>query len=435
MLHLNLKTLNKNFCVATSGKEISSEEFLSLVHAVSLQLQSKPLRLALSFEDSYFFAIAVFAALAAGKKVIILQNLRPATLENFKSEFDEVLTDQFFDGLQSSTLQSDLFIPGEAELIFFTSGSSGEPKKIKKSFENFYREVEVLEKTFSDKIPGRFFLATVTHQHIYGFLFKVLWPVCCGHTWAAATVEYPEQIPFFSQKQSSFALISTPAFLKRYFLPDVEVKNCDAIFSSGGPLDFASSQTMKQALGVAPIEVYGSTESGGIAFRQRSEEDQPWIPFSVVQVSLTESGQLRIQSPYFDEAHLDLGDRAERHGAGFRLLGRVDDIVKIEEKRISLSEINSKILISGWVQESLTTALDISGRQQLVCLAVLNEKGRAFLESQGHRAICSEINVTLKPHFESVVLPKKYRFVDRLPYNEQSKIVKSDLLEYFNGYQ
>ncbi len=44
-------------------------------------------------------------------------------------------------------------------------------------------------------------------------------------------------------------------------------KRLRAIFSSGGPLPFEVAQESKRLLGPVPIEVYGSSETGGIAWR------------------------------------------------------------------------------------------------------------------------------------------------------------------------
>ncbi|MNS89556.1 D-alanine--poly(phosphoribitol) ligase subunit 1 [compost metagenome] len=253
-------------------------------------------------------------------------------------------------------------------------------------------------------------------------------------TWLAAGLDYPEQVAQLAKKVSSFTLISTPAFLKRNFIAPSDLDNCKAVFSSGGLLSFEAAELTKSVFNVAPIEVYGSTESGGVAYRQRTQEHQTWKTFSVVQVSKNDRDQLVVKSPYFDEASLSMGDRVEFTADGFELLGRIDDVVKVEEKRVSLSEMNSKIISSGFIKEAATIALEENGRQQLACVAILNSTGEKVLQEKGLRGLTTDIRDSLKPYFEAVVIPKKFRFVDRLPYNEQSKLVKSELIGYFHEH-
>ncbi|MNL25809.1 Gramicidin S synthase 2 [compost metagenome] len=171
-----------------------------------------------------------------------------------------------------------------------------------------------------------------------------------------------------------------------------------------------------------------------MAYRQRTQEHQAWKTFSVVQVSKNDRDQLVVKSPYFDEASLSMGDRVEFTADGFELLGRIDDVVKVEEKRVSLSEMNSKIISSGFIKEAATIALEENGRQQLACVAILNSTGEKVLQEKGLRGLTTDIRDSLKPYFEAVVIPKKFRFVDRLPYNEQSKLVKSELIGYFHEH-
>ena len=49
-----------------------------------------------------------------------------------------------------------------------------------------------------------------------------------------------------------------------------------AIFSSGGPLLPESSQQAHALLGQSPTEVYGSSETGGVAWRQRARDGDAW---------------------------------------------------------------------------------------------------------------------------------------------------------------
>jgi Acyl-coenzyme A synthetases/AMP-(fatty) acid ligases len=433
MFNLSLHSLNDEFCIK-NGEVISAESFVGLVSTISAYLITQPDRVVLSFQDSYYFSAAVLAAMASEKKVIILPNNQKGTLEKFRAEYDSVLNDALVMNLPMGDALLEHFISPDASLVFFTSGSSGESKKVEKRFENFFAEVLELEATFRPRVNDSFIFSTVSHQHIYGFLFKVLWPTCMQRTWFASSMEYPEQITETAKQVSAFTLISTPAFLKRNSPVEKSIQNCQAVFSSGGLLSFEAATMTQQIYGVAPIEVYGSTESGGVGYRERVTDDQDWQTFSVVNISKNENDQLIVESPYIDEGSLAMGDRVEFTTNGFKLLGRVDDVVKIEDKRVSLSEMNARLLSSGFIKEAISIALEESGRQQVASVVVLSLAGEKLLHEKGSRALVNEIRTYLKNYFEAVVVPKKFRILDKLPYNEQSKLVKSELIGYFHEH-
>ena len=69
-------------------------------------------------------------------------------------------------------------------------------------------------------------------------------------------------------------LVASPAHLKRLppALPwGLAAARLSGLFSSGGPLPDAALADCRSLLLQAPIEVYGSTETGGIAWRRRDE--------------------------------------------------------------------------------------------------------------------------------------------------------------------
>src|SRR5690606_13915344 len=103
--------------------------------------------------------------------------------------------------------------------------------------------------------------------------------------------------------------------------------------------------------GQAPCEILGSTETGGVAWRQQQGDDG-WTALPGVDVALNDAGLLQVTSPWADAGAQVMGDRAELLDAGrFRLLGRADEIVKLEEKRLSLTEMNARLQAHALVAE------------------------------------------------------------------------------------
>jgi hypothetical protein len=183
--------------------------------------------------------------------------------------------------------------------------------------------------------------------------------------------------------------------------------------------------------GFWPLEVYGSTETSGIAYRQ-SKNGMEWTPFDNAQISKNEEGCLVIRSPYIkDPAGFTTGDLADILPDGrFLLKGRADSIVKIEEKRISLPEVESRILQTGLVSDVCVVAME-DRRQYLAAALVLNSQGQEQFSGKEKAEINRYFTGYLLQFFENTVLPKKWRYLEALPLDAQGKKKKLEIEALF----
>ncbi len=65
-------------------------------------------------------------------------------------------------------------------LVLYTSGSTGAAQPVAKNLGQMAAEVAHLEKQFGALLGAADVISTVSHQHIYGLLFNVLWPLAAG---------------------------------------------------------------------------------------------------------------------------------------------------------------------------------------------------------------------------------------------------------------
>src|SRR5690606_13901645 len=125
-------------------------------------------------------------------------------------------------------------------------------------------------------------------------------------------------------------VISSPALLKGW-TRDVVLQDCLSIYSSGGKLESGVRSYVNRPV----TEVFGSSETGGIAHRK--QDDDLWIPFANVDNQAAEQQELQVRTNHaFSEDWIFTGDKVEVIEIGdlkspFRLLGRLDRIVKLEE--------------------------------------------------------------------------------------------------------
>lgn len=423
-------------------------DFLGSVSHLAAQLQAREeARWLLVHEDSYRFAIGLLALLAAGKHVVLPPNAQPGTLADLGSATDALLGN-------GNTWRPQWPIPVDhhspaplplldtdaLSITLMTSGSSGLPKAITKPLRCFGAEILCLEQAWGERLGRAAVLASVSHQHIYGLLFRLLWPLCAGRAFCANTFQYPEPLVAAALQQPRCVLVSSPSQLRR-FPPGIDLAaaagHIAAVFSSGGPLPLAAALDWQARCGGAPhapIEVFGSTETGGVAWRcqTQAESPEPWQPFPVVQAATQEDGLLQVQSPFIaGDGSFVMGDRVRFGGDGrFFLEGRADTVIKVEEKRLSLTAMEQHLQQSPWVAEARVLALpDQPGR--LGAVVVLTEAGRGELDRLGRRAMGNALREHLLGHYERILLPRKWRFPASLPANSQGKTPLRELQQLF----
>ena len=435
-------------------------DFRAAVSRLASLLCSRPgRRYALHCENAYAFATGLLALLHADKQILLPPHLQPHQREVLPHQVDGLISDQgsaTSDAFITAPLGADMpetgfeFAPlstTQPVLELCTSGTTGESKRIPKTLRNLEEEVRGLEEQWGELIGPATVYGSVSVQHIYGLLFRVLWPLAAGRPFSAVQLVYPEEL--LTQSPHPFCLITSPAQLKRMpDLVDVQLLSafCRAVFSSGGLLPEESALRMQRGLGRAPLEVFGSTETGGIAWRTHDEPSPVWHVFQSVNVACQSDGRLRVQSPYVCTSLPDdwfvMGDSAEILSPRTFLLGeRTDRIVKVEEKRVSLIEIERRLTEHPLVAEAAALLFSPNfcarqgwpQRQRLGAAIVLRDAGRLAEICEGPAVVSRLLREHLLRFFEKSTVPRSVRFVRRLPAAAHGKCSTIDLEALFEA--
>ncbi|AXI59378.1 AMP-binding protein [Pseudomonas kribbensis] len=404
------------------------EQALSL--AAGLQARGVQ-RLAVHLEDAAELAVALLGAWRAGVSVLLPSDLQAQTRQRWSHEVDLWLTDHADDvhlsDLQGTALTGAELDLDQCRLSLCTSGSSGEPKRIDKSLRQLANEVEALEQLWGADLGEACIIGSVATQHIYGLLFRVLWPLCAGRPFLRKQLAFPEDMQRASREHPAFAWVASPALLKRMGdnLDWPALSAVHRVFSSGGALPADAAQSLHQRLRQWPTEILGSSETGGIAWRQGQ---QLWQPFAGVELSQDGDGALLIASPYLPAGHVEhTADAARIEADGrFELLGRLDRIVKLEEKRISLPMLEQALVAHDWVAEARLGVVQ-ENRASLGALLVLSESGLFALREHGRRSLTETLRRHLGEHCEALALPRRWRLLRQLPLNPQGKLPQADV--------
>lgn len=393
-------------------------------------------RFAMVIDDCVEFAAALFGAWHAGKAVCLPADVLPETLSQLTQLVDGFvgrMPDAIASPDPCQPLRDAALVPldpNTCTLQVFTSGSSGEPVTVEKSLRQLENEIRALEQCFGAALANATVYATVSHQHLYGLLFRVLWPLAAGRPITSDRMAYPDQIVAALTARPSL-LVSSPAQLAR--LPDTldwtQVSaGLRAVFSSGGPLPGSASDAVSRLWKLTPIEVLGSTETGGIAYRQGGGE--PWRPLPGVEWRL-HGERLAVRSPFLADAHWYLThDRAVSSARGFDLLGRADRIVKLEERRVSLTAIDRRLRALPELGDVRVVLLP-GQRSRLAAVATLSTDGQTQLAKLGKRTLVDRLRRSLAASIELPAIPRRWRFVATLPINEQGKTTERALAELF----
>lgn len=401
----------------------------ALTHALS---QNPGQRIILGPLDRVHFLACFLAGIHCGKEIIVPHSSTPGLLEDLLKG-DDLFLDNPLKFLDNHPIEPSPtpFCAQLGSVALYTSGSTGQPKIIKKKIKQLDAEIAALDRLWGKQDNQPHFYSTVPHHHIYGLLFSLLWPACAGYRINNETSPFWEDI--MERDPHEAYLISSPAHIGRLPSMDVQGKPFSVIFSSGALLPYDQARTIENYFSITPIEVFGSTETGGIAYRQQWEENQAWMPFPQIDISQDNQDCLQIRSPYLPDGEVyQTQDQIKMvDEKRFHLIGRADRIVKIEGKRVSLPEMEQRLGALIDILEAYTLALESGNRTEIGVVATLTSCGKETLEKLGKKTFVKQVRDTLSHYFEPVTLPRKWRFVDEIPQDARGKRPLSQIKDLF----
>ncbi|HEV2676103.1 MAG TPA: AMP-binding protein [Aliidongia sp.] len=416
----------------TDGVPIAYGRFSAEVASAAVRLRATGCRrAALLCQDSYRFAVGLFGLLHAGMTVVMPPNGQVGTLAALGDAFDLLVDDAFLAAPASEAPSLSGFDPLRPAFEFFTSGSTGAPKRIVKTLAMLEHEIAALDRLWGDEMGSGPAVATVSHQHIYGLTFKLLWPLAAGRPFAGEMHELWETL--LDQLPSEAVIVASPAHLGRLsgIAPLARARRPRGIFSAGAPLSLSAAAEATTILGVCPTEIFGSTETGAIATRRQIAGDEPWQALPGIAIATDDGGRLKLRSPFLGDGEwFETEDLIEPVERGFHLRGRADRVVKIEGKRISLTDIEQTLARLPWTAAAAAVALP-GEPVRLAAVVVPNQAGWEKLAELGRFRFGRLLRQALTETQEPAGLPRLWRFDDHLPSGAMGKRRDADLRALF----
>ena len=401
-------------------------------------------------QDRYYLCAVLLAAWQRGRVVALPPNAREQTLAELSTRCSGVLNDGSGPGQNVVTwlqergsvpglslakleiereIETYAPIPAEQRVVtIYTSGSTGTPNACPKTAAQLIGEGFTLQKTFQ-LTPDSCVLATVPAHHIYGILFSLILPLAAGARFVRETPLLTPVIEDNARRYRANVLVSVPPHLRVLAESQLaSLASVSRVFSSGAPLPDATAHTLHRRFGVSVIEVLGSTETGGFAYRRAEADGSRFRAFAGVHIGVDADQQLQLRSPLLDRdlvQPLSCPDRIELNADGsFRHLGRSDGVVKVGGTRISLPELEARVRGISGVLDAAAFPMDAgNARGQEVWLVVATERGQEL----------PELRAALLRFYEPVLLPRRVRFVDSLPREATGKLMRARLVELFRS--
>ena len=401
----------------------------------------------LASDDKSVCAAALLAALAGGPPLLLPYALSPQALSALQalSGYRQALCAPALalpKGVQRLPLPAELEenekpLPAtpvrEPILHLFTGGSTGTPQLWSKTAANLFGEALFIAShhgiTAEDRIA-----ASILPYHIYGLLYSVLLPLVSGAAVLAESPSFPEEMVAAVRGRDISILISVPAHYRALAGRSCAPSALRLAFSSAGMLDAADNQAFCQANQVGVVEVYGSTETGGIACRNRFLGEEDFIILPPLTWRQSPEERLMLRSPFLSpelpldqEGFFHATDRiAPKSGNSFSLLGRADLVVKVGGKRVDLETVRLLLHNQPGVREALVLALPTGdGRENRIAAVVT--------PMPGQRPDTEALRHALAQHLEPYALPRILRVVERIPVRANGKYDREATIALVQG--
>lgn len=418
----------------SGGRTIDCDSFLADATAWAERLPDRPYAINLCV-DRYLFLIGFIAVVLRGQCNLLLPGRQPGTIHEALRSFpdawllhdgavelpDAIALEISHGSASAAHVGAIPDVPGaQTAAIVFTSGSTGAPQPMRKSWHTLVKGARVNAGYVSgDAAGGGGLVATVPPWHMYGLEWSVLFPLVADWTIYCDEAFFPADIRVALEKlPGPRVLVSTPLHLRALVKSRLRFPRVDTVLCATAPLDSGLARDVEELLSTHVLEIYGCSEAGSLAYRW-PVRDAAWRFFREIDAEMS-GGRVRVCAAHLAET-VQLADTLEFQTDGrFSLRGRDGDMVKIGGRRASLSELNNRLLALEGVDDGIVFYPPSFG---------LGDSGRlsALVVSVSRSA--EDIRQELATVVDNVFMPRPIRLVDGLPRSDAGKLRREDLLK------
>ena len=423
------------------------------VKAFSVYLSMSDItKIAISTDDAYLFLVAFSACIYAKKEVILLGSMH-IDLSKENEYFQGLITEHDYKDakipcfnikelIKGIPLRSIDEIPAvnhdavitkkpdpNTKISFFTSGSTGKSKKIEKTIGQLENDIFHLDDLTRklDEHKDLIFMSSVSPCHLYGLTFRVLLPLLRSFVFDTRFFKYHEEL-CDNGADKKVVFVSSPAILKKI---DNSLKSPKIIFtlSAGSSLATQSAKEYYQWSSCPVTEIYGSTETNFIGYRESKGEDNMYTPFKGVTFTKNNDA-IYLNSPLLNEPFL-LDDNIIFEDDKFIVKSRKDKVVKLSENRVSLTQIEQLSCQIDSIDDAVAMPIEKNRRTHVGVVLATKIADKLNKDDAFRHDFVKAYKDKLKEKLIAIAIPRYIRFVNEMPVNSMGKKVVNELKEMF----
>ena len=327
-------------------------------------------------------------------------------------------------------------------LFKLTSGTTAAPRAIRFRSEQLVADCIQICDTMGIGADDLNF-GVIPLSHSYGFSNLVTPLLVRGVPMVVSRDRMPRAVLDDLARTGATVFPGMPVFYQAF----CEMENAPAMpqlrlcISAGAPLPLEIARKFLEKFQRSIHSFYGSSECGGICYDREARLLEPGFvgpPMREVQLELLEPGApaslVRVRSAaagdgYFPEPDLEkLGggcftpdDLLSASGEGFRIVGRISDVINVAGKKVNPAEVEAELLRFEGVRAAV-----VFGRSS----ALRNEEVAACVVA-GESVQETELLEFCRRRLSGWQVPKRIFFVDEIPVNERGKISRRGLAQRF----
>lgn len=316
--------------------------------------------------------------------------------------------------------QKTIFDEQDFKFIYFTSGTTGQSVGALKTEKNIEWEVKCLT-NLTKKYNIKRVIVTVPFIHIYGSVAGVFYPYFNDLDIIVKEHFLPHDLLELCEENS--LVVTTPLYIKALNRLQEKKDLSKALFlSSTAPLDPKDAKEFNEKFGCDILQLFGSTETGGIAYKFNDES--LWTPHIGTQVSVNKENELKVTSPLVSNILYDYGlkqtdftiqtfDYIEFEKEKFKIIGRSSQILKLAGKRYSTIQIENILE----AQENINKAVVFLKQQKD---SLRGEVLDITLEAKEQLSV-KEIKKILQSQLSNLKFSIELKYVDKISLSSVGK--------------
>jgi 4-coumarate--CoA ligase (photoactive yellow protein activation family) len=300
---------------------------------------------------------------------------------------------------------------GTRNITFYTSGSTGQPQPCPQDWQSLVDETEYFRILFTQTLqqPIQRILALSPCQHIYGFLFSALLPELLDVPVIRGTRAF-----FRVQSRDLKAgdlVIGFPFIWKQISRSQQKFPTSVAGITSTGPCDPQVIQQLHQQGLEQLIEIYGSSETGGLGWRKQTDQ-----PFQLLPRWQPVEGRNDALLDLVSQQQQPLNDQLQWQDAHyFYPAGRLDQAVQVAGINVFPRRIEEQLCQLPQIKEVAVRLMSSEEGDRLKAFVIPTDPRQSTAELR------QQLQNWCQHNLKTVERPQAFTFGNQLPRNALGK--------------